>query len=259
MHHHPLAHGHPARKFGSPALCPYMGNCSEPAWVTPARTGPGEAQSQQHTGAWWPGAAGSVLPPRTLHCPHHTLSGGAAGLLYLWMAPKPPGVNLALPIPNPSLGVQRAVGGEGRKICLGESLPAGWRDGDVAGTVTLLSVHAGTGHCTHSPCPQAAPRPTGLKLCPAPSRAKPSCSCCAGTTQSQEAAAGPGGWCRLPWALRPGPLSERARLSPAENMTSAGASARGETFLSCVAGSWTELGGWRGPWAVAQSPVSPKL
>lgn len=74
---------------------------------------------------------------------------------------------------------------------------------------------------------------------------KPSCSCCAGTTQSQEAAAGPGGWCRLPWALRP--LSDRARLSPAENMTSAGASARGETFLSCVPGSWTGLGGWRAP------------
>lgn len=81
---------------------------------------------------------------------------------------------------------------------------------------------------------QAAPCPTGPKLCPAPSHAKPSCSCCAGTTQSQEAAAGPEGWCRVPWALRPGPLSERARLSPAENMTSAGASARGETFLSCV-------------------------
>lgn len=49
VHHHPLAHGHPAREFGSPALCPYMGNCSEPAWVTAARTGPGAAPGQQHT------------------------------------------------------------------------------------------------------------------------------------------------------------------------------------------------------------------
>lgn len=129
----------------------------------------------------------------------------------------------------------------------------------MAVPVTQFSVRAGTWHCTRSPCygTQTAPCPTAPELCPAPSHAKPSCSCCAGTTQSQEAAAGPEGWCRVPRALRPGPLSERARLSPAENMTSAGASARGETLLSCVAGSWTRRLGLERALGCGREPCVP--
>lgn len=135
------------------------------------------------------------------------------------------------PFPTPPWGCKGLSVGKGGKICLGESQP-----GDVAVPVTPFSARAGNGIAAAPPCrgTRAAPHPTGPKPCP--SHAKPSCSCCAGTAQSQEGrAAGPEGWCRVPRALRPGPLSERARLSPAENMTSAGASARGETFLSSSA------------------------
>lgn len=74
----------------------------------------------------------------------------------------------------------------------------------------------------------------------------------------REAAAGLEGWCRVPWALRPGPLSERARLSPAENMTSAGASTRGETFLSCVDRSRTRHLGLERALGCGREPCVPK-
>lgn len=60
-----------------------------------------------------------------------------------------------------------------------------------------------------------------------------------------------------------GPSPERARLSSAENMTSAEASAKGKTFLSCTAGRWTQFTGLeKAPgrqqeeWGQAE-PVSP--
>lgn len=132
----------------------------------------------------------------------------------------------------------------------------------MAVPVTLLSVGAGTWHSLH-PLPllwdpgcsmyhwtkaMSSPIPHQTKLL-----------VCAGTTQSQEAVAGPEGWCRVPWALWPGPLSERARLSPAESMTSAGASARGETFLSCMARSRTRHLGLERALGCGGSPVSPTL
>lgn len=74
------------------------------------------------------------------------------------------------------------------------------------------------------------------------------------------------GGARSPGSSGRGPSPERARLSSAENMTSAEASAKGKTFLSCTAGRQTQFTGpekapglqqeERGQ---AERPVSPAL
>lgn len=64
--------------------------------------------------------------------------------------------------------------------------------------------------------------------------------------RSEEAAAGWRGGARSPGPSGRGPTPERARLSSAENMTSAEASAKGKTFLSCAAGDGHRSSrGWR--------------
>lgn len=176
-----------------------------------------QGQGQQHTGSLVARGCWLCPPPQNLplshgqcSCPHHTLSGGAR----CCRAPVPAdGTDATWGKPSP-LHSRRLPGGakgckwrrEGRS-----ALVRGWRDGGRDGdcgsasdTALCLCWHMALHSCYGT---QAAPCPTGPKLCPAPSHAKPSCSCCAGTTQSQEAAAGPEGWCRVPWALWPGPLS----------------------------------------------------
>lgn len=83
-----------------------------------------QGQGQQHTGSLMASGCWLCPSPQDPHCPavsapvpttHCLEVPGAAGLLYLRVAPISHGVNLALPIPDPSLGLQRAVSGEGRE------------------------------------------------------------------------------------------------------------------------------------------------
>lgn len=71
------------------------------------------------------------------------------------------------------------------------------------------------------------------------------------------------GGARSPGPSGRGPSPERAQFSSAENMTSAEASAKGKAFLSCTAGSRTQLtGSEKAPGlpqkrGQAESPVFP--
>lgn len=111
-----------------------------------------------------------------------------------------------------------------------------------ADTTALPALAAGI-----TPCSPPS-RGTGAALClpgpklhPASSRAKASCSCCAGTGLKRVGCCRAGGVVQGPRGRGPSP--ERARLSSAETMTSAEASAKGKTFLSCTAGRWTQFTG----------------